>query len=369
MPYSSCIAFPWKAAMKFNMLKARGAQDSRANDFLYFHDDRPGSRSLIAINAAVLKLATCMLLGAVLLFHNAAFADKCLYVSSYHYGYEWNDGIERGIETALGGKCELDKYYMDTKRNKDKAFYKQSALAAKKHIEETKPDIIIACDDNASKYLVMPYYKDADLPIVFCGINWSVKQYAYPYSNVTGIIEISPIKPMMKIVTTALKGVTHGVYLGPDVISQQKEFELNRGVYDKAGIKIEPLFVKTMAEWESAYIKAQQAEFIIIGNNGGINDWDDKRALEIVLSQTARLTVTNYDWMSKYAMLAMTKLAEEQGEWAAQVALTILEGEQPSNIPIVTNRRWNIFVNPTLLDKSAIKLPPHIMQKAIKIGL
>ena len=294
-------------------------------------------------------------------------AAECLYVSSYHSGYEWNDGIERGIEGVLKGKCNLNKFYMDTKRNKSEKFCKNKALEAKTFIETAKPDIVIACDDNASKYLVMPYFKGSPLPIVFCGINWTVKPYGYPYSNVTGMIEISPIKQLLKQVRATVRDVKSGVYLGPDVISQRKEFQLNRRIYEKAGIEIRPIFVKNMAEWERGYKKAQQANFVIIGNNGGIGDWDSERAYRYVLNNTKILSVTNYDWMTRYAMLSMTKIAEEQGEWAASVALSILGGRNPGDIPIIANRRSNIYVNMQLITKVGVDMPSAILHKAVKI--
>src|SRR3989344_497049 len=297
-----------------------------------------------------------------------ASAAKCLYLSSYHKGYEWNDGIERGLDATLAGKCEVDKFYMDTNRHKDVAYAETIALAAKAHIEATRPDVVIACDDNASKYVVKPYYKDAALPIVFCGINWSVEPYGYPYSNVTGMIEISPIKPLIKSIKDILKKTRRGAYLGSAVISQHREFELNRQVYAKEGIVITPIFVKTMKEWEAGYEKAQRTDFVVVGNNSGLDDWDQDRARRYALAHVKTLTVTNYDWMADTAMLAVTKIAEEQGEWAAETALAILGGMKPSQIPIVPNRRWNLFVNSALLDKAGIRLPAHLMHQAVKVG-
>lgn len=300
---------------------------------------------------------------------SATEAAGCLYVSSYHAGYEWNDGIERGIERVLSGKCELDRFYMDTHRDRSDGHAARAALAAREHIEQTRPDVVIACDDAASKYLVMPYYRDVALPFVFCGINGTVEPYGYPYANTTGMIEISPIKPLMREVMLAL-GVRarRGVYLGPEIISQHKEFELNRKIYAAEGIVIEPLLVKDMDEWERGFARAQGADFVIMGNNGGIPDWDAQRAYQAVLEHSRTLTVTNYDWMVHFAMLSMTKLPEEQGEWAAETALRILAGEPVANIPIVPNRRMNIFLNEELLAKSGLALGANIMGRAIRVG-
>lgn len=305
---------------------------------------------------------------STLLFSAQACAAHCLYVSSYHKGYEWNDGIERGMDDALKGKCDVDKFYMDTNRNIDPEHAKRMALLAKKYIEKTRPDIVIACDDPASKYLVQPYFKDNVLPIVFCGVNWTVKTYGYPYTNVTGMLEMAPIKPLMREVMAIIPGVKEGIYLTSDVITQHREFEFNRENLAQLGIKLTPVYVKTMAQWKAAFVAAQKSQFIFLGTNAGINDWKDEEARVFSASQTNKLVVTNYDWMAPLAVLSMTKIAEEQGEWSAQVALSILGGIKPDVIPIVANRRWKVFINPDLAKHAHIKLPQRLIRTAIKIG-
>lgn len=296
-------------------------------------------------------------------------AAKCLFISSYHSGYEWNDGIERGIESVLKGKCELDKFYLDTKRNKREDFGKQAALRAKAYIESSKPDILIAADDNASRYLILPYFKNVKMPVVFCGINYTVEPYGYPYTNATGMIEISPVKTLFKYVEGSIKQVRWGTYLASDVISQHKEFELNHDIYAKQGIVLTPIFVKSMREWMEAYIKVQKtSDFLILGNNGGLEDWDKELVANFVAKEGNILSVTNYDWMIRYAMLAVSKVAEEQGEWAAKVVLAVLGGVNISDIPIIVNRRWGVQVNMSLLTVSRIKLSPSAMLHAKRMS-
>jgi len=64
---------------------------------------------------------------------------------------------------------------MDTKRRKTEQDKMAAALEAKALIESWQPDIVITADDNAAKFLVQPFYRDKDLPFVFCGINWTVR--------------------------------------------------------------------------------------------------------------------------------------------------------------------------------------------------
>jgi len=81
---------------------------------------------------------------------------------------------------------------MDTKRNKNIDFIKAQALKAKNLIEKVKPDIVLTSDDNAAKFLIVPYFKDSKIPFIFSGVNWTAEKYGFPFKNVTGMIEVNP---------------------------------------------------------------------------------------------------------------------------------------------------------------------------------
>jgi len=312
------------------------------------------------------KLLACAALGVTLMFSGGAWGARCLFVSSYHKGYEWNDGIEQGIKSVLKGECDLVQFDMDTKRNTGVDFAQRQGLEAKRLIETFKPDVVIVSDDNASRYLVKPYFKDSPIPFVFCGVNWTVAEYGYPYRNATGMIEVAPIKPLLSAVRETLKSVKTAVYLSSDVETEYVDFGYYRDTLAADGIEVKRVLVSNLVDWQKAYVAAQRADFIILGNNAGIADWDQAAAAGFALRHAQKLTVSNYDWMVPYTMLAMTKIPFEQGEWAAQVAVQILAGAAPSGIPITPNRRWDISVNPALLAQAKIQLPAHLLRRAVK---
>ena len=197
-------------------------------------------------SASLLK-ATLLLLTMNLLLPQAVFAARCLYISSYHAGYVWNDDIEEAMEKVLQGQCEIKKFYMDGKRNLTPEFAQQKGREAKKLIETWRPDVVIAADDNVSRYLVMPYLKNTGVSVVFCGINWTVAPYGYPYPNTTGMVEIGPVETLAKEVRRAVPNARQGVFLSADEMTQDKEFALNQKVYAKHGITVTHRPVKTMA--------------------------------------------------------------------------------------------------------------------------
>ncbi|MDQ7074393.1 MAG: ABC transporter substrate binding protein [Gammaproteobacteria bacterium] len=294
-------------------------------------------------------------------------AATCLWVSSYAPNYEWNDGIGRALHSGLAGQCDLLEFHLDTKRNRSSEFAQAQAKKALAYIQQTKPDLIIASDDNASKYLVKPYLKDGSIPVVFCGINWSVKEYGYPYKNATGMIEVAPVQPLINEAKKVLQNPKKALYLTSDVKSSRKDFKQFARLFSLAGIQLKGRFAETMQEWKRGFKDAQNYDFIIIGSNGGINDWQRDSVLSFVQQQSTKFSLAFHNWMAPFAMVTFNKIAEEQGEWAATVAIEILNGADPQQIPISPNRRWKIYANPQLLAKNDYQLSPRTQRNAINI--
>jgi len=299
------------------------------------------------------------------LFAGNAVAElpKCLFVSSYHQGYAWSDGVERGLRSTLEGKCQLRQFDMDTKRKKTIEDKKAAALAAKDVIESWQPDVVITADDNAAKYLIQPYYKDAVLPFVFCGVNWTVDEYGFPYRNVTGMVEVAPVQAMVDEARVLVGGASRVLYIGADTATERKNAARIRKAAEKRGMQFDVQLAASMAAWIDTYRDGQDYDFIIVGSNAGINDWNSEQILEAIRPITRRLTVTSHEWMMPVTMLGMTKVPEEQGEWSGQVALQILAGTEPDSIPVIANRKWDLFINSDLIDIGQISLPDQLASK------
>ncbi len=293
---------------------------------------------------------------------------RCLFVSSYHEGYSWSEGVEKGLRSVLEGRCDYRAFYMDTKRNKSEEYMKWVAAQAKELIDEWKPDIVITADDNAARYLVKPYFRDASLPVVFCGVNWSVDEYGFPYSNVTGMVEVAPIQPLLHSAFQLVRPLRRAYYLGAETVTERKNLERFRAELEKKGVEVVPRLVRSRREWLEAYREAQEGDLLVLGSHAGIPDWDEEKVRREIDRVSQVLTVTNHGWMMPVAMLGFTKIPEEQGTWAGRTALAILEeGISPADIPIIANRRWDLWINPELLERAGIRLPDRLRKRAKRV--
>lgn len=292
---------------------------------------------------------------------------KILWVSSYHQGYEANDAIEAGIRSQLDGTpVELGTVFMDTKRNNTVSHGQTAAKKALSMIEKFRPDIIIASDDNAQKYLVVPYLKEKSIPIVFCGVNWDIHQYGYPGDNITGMIEVDLAQQMYDLMRSYAAGDKIG-FLSGNVEAERKMIE----IYNKRFFhgRLKPYLVESMAGFKHAFLQAQQdVDMLYIYNYTGIKDWDPDDA-ELFLSRHTRIpTGSHNNFMAPFVTFVAAKSLQEHGRYAADTALQILSGVSPANIPVTENKEVELYVNMRIAKAAAFVFPVDILKTATVIS-
>jgi ABC-type uncharacterized transport system substrate-binding protein len=293
----------------------------------------------------------------------APAGKKVLLIDSYHEGYEWSDGIVAGAKGVLASKgVELKIVRMDTKRNGSEEAKKAAAAKVKDAVDSFKPDVLIACDDNASQYVVQPFYKDAALPVVFCGVNWDASGYGYPYKNATGMVEVALIPQVVENLKAYAKGSRIG-FLTSDTETERKE-----GVWIKKLFKMQfasEQYVKTMDAWKEAFKRMQgEVDMLILNSAAGINDWNEADAAAFALANSKIPSGTTYAWLMPVSMVGLIKVAEEQGEWSAVTALKILDGASPASIPIAQNKKASVSLNAKLAAKAGIVFPAALLKNA-----
>jgi hypothetical protein len=168
---------------------------------------------------------------------------------------------------------------------------------------------------------------------------------------------------MIEEASALVPAASRVLYIGANTATEKKNATRIRKAAENHKLAFEAQFASDLASWIEAYRKGQDYDFIIMGSNAGIDDWDAEQAVAGVIPLTRRLTVTSHEWMMPVTMLGMTKVPEEQGEWAGQVALQILGGVRPDSIPVIANRKWDLFLNLKLTDAAGLELPGELLSK------
>ena len=193
--------------------------------------------------------------------------------------------------------------------------------------------------------------------------NADASQYGFPYKNVTGMIEVGAIEHLVAKLKPYAKGTRIGFLTG-DTETERKE-----AAWLQKSVKIpfaSEQYAKTFSTWKDAFKRLQgEVDILLVSNNAGIADWDEKEAAAFAMANTQIPSGTTYTWMMPYSRMGLIRVPEEQGQWSAQTALKILGGASPGSIAIASNKRVVVHLNVKLAAKSSVVFEPAMLKGAV----
>ncbi len=292
---------------------------------------------------------------------------RVLFVDSYHSWYTWSKGVEKGIRSVLEPEgVDLKVVRMDTKQNTSEEWKTRAGLQAMEMVERFRPEVVIASDDNAQKYFVVPYLLGTDIPVVFCGVNWDASIYGYPAENVTGMIEQNNAKELIDLFKPDARGDRIGYISGDTITDRKTTSEFNKRFFH-GSMKV--YMSKTFEGFKEQFLRAQhEVDMLFVQSFAGIKNMDDKQAMEFLLKNTTIPTGSHLDYMAEYAVYTLGIMPREHGEYAAATALRILDGEKPGDIPLTVNKQARLIVNLRMAKAAGIVVPFNVLKTAQVIG-
>lgn len=328
----------------------------------------------------VVPLVLILLLFSYFVFYNYT-RKKILILHSYDLSYSWVEGVNKGIDAVLKNHelIKVQYYYMDTKIHPEINFIKRAGQNAKQVINMIKPDVILAVDDDAQRYVAESYINNPKVSVVFTGVNNKAEAYEFvkdnkQAKNVTGVLERLPIQGIRDAIL--LLGEKKKIKDRPIRIVHVSDDSLVVS-YDDAylheftnwgNIDLRPSrLVSNFDQWQKAISDASEdADFILISNYRKIytDEGTDKLVppKEIMSWTLANAKVPviglNEFVVEDGAALAIAASPYEQGEQAAKQAVQIINTEIPAaDIPITKTKQFVICMRPALMKQLNLELP------------
>ncbi|MCK5105340.1 MAG: hypothetical protein KAR17_21100 [Cyclobacteriaceae bacterium] len=320
----------------------------------------------------LLRLTSILLLAIFL----GTFFQSCMratnekkiivYINSYHRGHPSSDEIMDGLlENFPADSFNTISYFMDTKRNPAQDFIESRSAQLYDSILAAEPDILIVSDDNAVKYLVKPNLQDLAMPVVFCGVNWSDREYDLPANKVTGMLEILPLADLLLTMRPYYPSMQKLLVLSENTTTSKKEKQLLDTLFNRVGVSASNELVDNFDQWKSKFKDANQLyDIIYIPTHGAIKGWDHNEAIRFINQNIKVPLVTCEDFMMPYVVFGMTKVAREQGIWAAMTSKKILKGSTPADFPVTRNQMSTTWLNSRLAEKIGFQPDKVLLSKA-----
>ena len=222
--------------------------------------------------------------------------------------------------------------------------------AGKKRVDEFRPDIVLAADDDAQEYFAVSYLNTA-LPVVFTGVDADPSKYGYPAANVTGIIErphfkeslafAQHLRPIKRIAVLSCHDSTSILALG---FMKQEQLDVEVAEW---------LMVDDFDGWKKAVERFNRSvDAIVIRSYQAVKkpgSAENMAPCDVALwtSQHATVaTIAFHDFEIEDGLLVgVVKSGQEYGRIPAEYALRILAGTPPSSLPIIKPSKGVKMIN------------------------
>ena len=297
-------------------------------------------------------------------------AEKVLLIFSYHREYPWVVEETRGVEDIFKDKgVETEKFYLDTKRNTSADWMQKVAEDAVNKIEEFKPDLVIVFDDNACE-LVAKRYIGKSLPFVFCGMNSEPEDYGFPARNITGVIERHHLEATINLLKQLVPDVKKLAIMTDNSPTSQAFITGIKKITPP--IEISEFYATNDFDAWKAKIRELQTKVDAIGiyvyhtikEKGGEESLPPEEVIRWTLENNKLPDFTFSDFTVKDGVLCgVTLSGYAQGKTAAEIAVRILKGGKPADIPIKCPEKGTPIVNETRAKELNIEIPEEVLKE------
>ncbi len=272
---------------------------------------------------------------------------RILLLNSYHQGYPWSDRLVPAVKKKISAdfsSYEVYVEYMDSKRKFNSRTMELIKKMLREKYQNVKVDVIITSDDNALSF--MRKYHDElfpGVPVVFCGINDFKQALTAPREIYTGLIETIDTKPNIELILRLCPNAKK-IY----IISDATPTGLNFRKQIKAITKLFPQIKFEILKGEELTtsellkrlkkVKPSDAVLMTLWFRDKTGRYFSQKSIIPVLSRNTLAPI--FGMVNYHTNLGVLggkmNSGMIQGRYAGEMAVRIMHGESPKNIPIMT---------------------------------
>lgn len=311
---------------------------------------------------------------------------KILILNSYHQGLSWTDNIVKGIKESLKAmENSIDYYieYMDTKRFYGDKYFEKIFNLMKQKYSGIKFDLIVVSDNDALLFTMKHYQRlFYEIPVIFCGINNFNDSLIEKYRKwFTGVAEETDVRGTLDI-ALKLHPNTQRVYIINDITTTG--LAMKKGlleIFPEFSNKISFIMLENpdMKELQKEVEKIPPKSIILlllVNRDKTGNFFAYEESLDLLYPHTNSPIYSVWDfYLGRGIIGGKLTSAFLQGKKAGELALQVLQGKSPSEIPVVKEspneymfdynelKRFNVSLNRLPKESRIINLPESFFVK------
>jgi ABC-type uncharacterized transport system substrate-binding protein len=339
------------------------------------------------ILVALMILAACQVLASEPSDDSATDAThRILIVHSYSEEFSWTRDLHEGIIDGLAQEglnrdrdYELQTFYMDTRINfTSPQQIEEQAAEALKALQDFAPDVLFVTDDIALEHVAVRHVEenpDDPVPTVFVGINIDPTVYSpinsleAPGGTITGALERIPYSEAFATAKRLFPDATRVVILGDaGTATQAARAALMSGdrSADPGTFEVlDFLLLEEFEQWKDSVVDFQdKADLIAILNYHQLRDAGGVivEPAEVIDWMVAQNSLPELglvaDWAQDGILVAVGNSGLKTGAYAGAQGAEVLNGADPSTMPIVDPKLTDANFNLARARILGIEFPP-----------
>jgi PAS domain S-box-containing protein len=276
----------------------------------------------------------------------ASERKQILLLNSYHQGFQWTDDVCRGLTDVLRPRetgITMHMEYMDTKRVEYNAHYEQQLLNIYDHKYRDVPLDLILATDNAAYDFLRRHHDELfrDIPVVFGGVNFFRPDQLENHPMFTGVAEVLDarqtidcalrLKPHTKTIYVVNDFTWSGVAVRKSIEEQLRGLDKDVTVVFSGNSDLATILQHVDRLPSNAVI------LLSVFNRDNTGRFFDKNEVAEAVSARAKVPVfgiLEVD-IGHGIVGGMLSNGHDQGQAMAQIALHVMSGRDPGEIPVL----------------------------------
>lgn len=283
-------------------------------------------------------------------------SKKVLILNSYHPNFQWSDALVEGIRLGLAGTVSDESIFiehLDARRfADDTVYYSELNRLMQYKYRHFKPDIIITNDDFAFTFATqLSGDLFAGIPLVFTGLN-EKPQLKQGFSPYTGVMEGMDVEGNLRLIHTLYPNLKQLVVIGGGSVLDQQLLNYLRDWKDEF-VSLEEIDSITFSFWvnESRETLLEKARTLGKGDAvlfTSMQKFSDGEYFSYPEHLKQLSSVCNAPIFSMYGAMSVgngliggrLNKPVDQGRDAGLMAVDILNGADPKDIPIIDKLQY-----------------------------
>ncbi len=209
-----------------------------------------------------------------------------------------------------------------------------------------------------------------DKPIVFAAVTdpvaaQLVASWEAPDGNMTGVSDMNPMDAQVALIKEVMPDVaTIGIVYSSGEVNSEVQVKEAEEAAKAHGISVVTKTVTNSSEVQQAAQALEADAFLIPTDNTVVSAAES--VIQVAEQKGVPVFASDENTVGRGAAAGLSVNYTQQGKDAAALALKMLAGAKASELPVETQKNFDLFVNEAAAKAQGIELPAAVVDRAAK---